>query len=179
MLCHSQYTQVAFRSFFSRTRRLKTGTLDYSLEVCKNHWEILITNWFIRGSALGPIGGLSARQSNSCLPEEKRRRREDSISTVLHRQTLVQLYRKSVPYRGAVGTLDLDGWVGTLGTVRTAGNLPKPLPAVPTVTKHQLTPCTSHHISLNGRLPPNNGFNDAYINILSTFIQTWLWAGCC
>jgi len=24
--------------------------------------------WLIRGSALGPIGGLSARQFNSCLP---------------------------------------------------------------------------------------------------------------
>ena len=34
--------------------------------------------WLIRGSALGPIGGLSARQFNSCLPriEEKRRERE-------------------------------------------------------------------------------------------------------
>ena len=39
---------------------------------------------------------------------------------MLHRQTLVQLYRESVPYRGAVGTLVLDGRVGTLGTVRTA-----------------------------------------------------------
>ena len=35
---------------------------------------ILSDNWFIRGSALGPIGGLSARQFNGCLPrsEEKR-----------------------------------------------------------------------------------------------------------
>jgi len=44
------------------------------LEVCKSHQEISTTNWFIRGSALGPIGGLSARQFNGCLPrrEEKR-----------------------------------------------------------------------------------------------------------
>ena len=45
-----------------------------TLEVCKNHQEISITNWFSRGSALGPIGGLSARQFDGCLPrrEEKR-----------------------------------------------------------------------------------------------------------
>ena len=44
-----------------------------ALEVCESHQEISITNWFIRGSALGPIGGLSARQFNGCLPrrEEK------------------------------------------------------------------------------------------------------------
>jgi len=48
MLRHSQYTQVAFRSSFSGTWILKTGTLDYSLEVCKNHLEISITNWLIR-----------------------------------------------------------------------------------------------------------------------------------
>ena len=46
-----------------------------TLEVCKNHQEISITNWFIRGSALGPIGGLSARQSNSCLPRREERRK--------------------------------------------------------------------------------------------------------
>jgi len=36
-------------------------------------FQFSITNWFIRGSALGPIGGLSARQFNGCLPrrEEK------------------------------------------------------------------------------------------------------------
>ena len=73
MLRHSQHTQVAFRSSF------KTGTLDYSLEVCKNHQEISISNWLVRGSALGQIGGLSARQFNSCLPrtEDKRRRRQN------------------------------------------------------------------------------------------------------
>jgi len=39
----------------------------------QSHQEISITNWFIRGSALGLIGGLSARQFNGCLPrrEEK------------------------------------------------------------------------------------------------------------
>jgi len=51
----------------------ETDTLDYSLEICKNHEDVLITDWIIRGSALGPTGGLSARQLNSCLPrrEEK------------------------------------------------------------------------------------------------------------
>jgi len=49
--------------------------MDYSLEVCKSHQEISITNWFIRGSALGPIGSLSARQFNGCLP-----RREEKVS---------------------------------------------------------------------------------------------------
>jgi len=36
--------------------------------------------WLVRGSALGPICGLSARQLNSCLPqreERKRRRRTE------------------------------------------------------------------------------------------------------
>ena len=46
-------------------------------DVKQAHWITLlrfakttkssITNWFISGSALGPIGGLSARQFNSCL----------------------------------------------------------------------------------------------------------------
>jgi len=30
-------TQIVFRCSFSATCRFKTGTLDYSLEVCKNH----------------------------------------------------------------------------------------------------------------------------------------------
>ena len=55
------------------------STLDYSLEVCKNHREISITNWFIRGSALGPIGGLSARQFDGCLPRREEKRRERRI----------------------------------------------------------------------------------------------------
>ena len=65
--------QVAFQGFFSGTRILETGTLDYSLEVCKNHLEVLVTDWLIMGSALGQIDGLSARQYKSCLPriEEK------------------------------------------------------------------------------------------------------------
>jgi len=54
--------------------RLKSGTLNYSLEVCENHQEISITNWFIRDSALGPIGGLSARESNGCLPRRAEKR---------------------------------------------------------------------------------------------------------
>jgi len=62
------YTQIAFWGSFSGTWRLKTGTLDYSLAVYKNHQDISLTNRLIRGSALGPIGGLSARQFNSCLP---------------------------------------------------------------------------------------------------------------
>jgi len=31
----------------------------------------------IRGSALGPIGGLSSRQFNSCLPHREEKRREE------------------------------------------------------------------------------------------------------
>ena len=33
--------------------------------------------WLIRGSALCPIGGLSARQSNSCLPRTEDKDEED------------------------------------------------------------------------------------------------------
>ena len=29
--------------------------------------------WLVRGSALGPICGLSARQLNSCLPRRKKK----------------------------------------------------------------------------------------------------------
>jgi len=37
--------------------------------------------WFIRGSAFGPIGGLSARQFDGCLPrrEEKREEKRSGI----------------------------------------------------------------------------------------------------
>ena len=37
--------------------------------------------WLIRGSALGPIGGLSARQFNSCLPRIEERREREPIHT--------------------------------------------------------------------------------------------------
>jgi len=37
--------------------------------------------WLIRGSALGPIGGLSARQFNSCLPHIEDRREREPIRT--------------------------------------------------------------------------------------------------
>ena len=33
--------------------------------------------WLIRGSALGPIGGLSVRQFNSCVPRREEKRREE------------------------------------------------------------------------------------------------------
>ena len=36
--------------------------------------------WLIRGSALGPIGGLSTRQFNSCLPRREEKKREESSS---------------------------------------------------------------------------------------------------
>jgi len=32
--------------------------------------------WLVRGSALGPICGLSARQLNSCLPRREERKRK-------------------------------------------------------------------------------------------------------
>jgi len=32
--------------------------------------------WLIRGSALGPIGSLSARQFNSCLPRREEEKEE-------------------------------------------------------------------------------------------------------
>ena len=43
-------------------------------------WHI-VADWLIRGSALGPIGGLGARQPNSCLPriEEKKENRMAQI----------------------------------------------------------------------------------------------------
>jgi len=74
--------QLIYACCISVFLRLKTGTLDYSLEVCKNNQEISITNWFIRGSALGPIGSLSARQFNGCLPctEEKREEKRDIVN---------------------------------------------------------------------------------------------------
>jgi len=33
--------------------------------------------WLVRGSALGPICGLSARQLNSCLPRREERKKEE------------------------------------------------------------------------------------------------------
>jgi len=39
--------------------------------------------WLVRGSALGPICGLSARQLNSCLPrrEERKKERRQGLSS--------------------------------------------------------------------------------------------------
>ena len=74
--------RLLFGAHFSGTWRLKTGTLDYSLEVCKNHQEISITNWLIRGSALGPIGGLSARQCDSCLPRIEDEDEDEPVTRV-------------------------------------------------------------------------------------------------
>ena len=38
--------------------------------------------WLVRGSVLGPIGGLSARQLNSCLPRREEKRIEILIRSV-------------------------------------------------------------------------------------------------
>jgi len=38
--------------------------------------------WLIRGSALGPIGGLSARQLNSCLPHIEDEDKETMLITI-------------------------------------------------------------------------------------------------
>jgi len=51
MLYNSQYTQVAFRGSFSGTWKLKTSTLDYSVEVCK---EVLMIRLVNRGQRIGP-----------------------------------------------------------------------------------------------------------------------------
>ena len=58
----------------------ETDTLDYSLEICENHEDVLITDWIIRGSALGPTGGLSARQLNSCLPRREEKSQLDWLN---------------------------------------------------------------------------------------------------
>jgi len=36
--------------------------------------------WLIRGSALGPIGGLSTRQFNSCLPRREENKNERKLT---------------------------------------------------------------------------------------------------
>jgi len=46
--------------------------------------------WLVRGSALGPICGLSARQLNSCLPRREEKRREDIIMPFLWEQGIVK-----------------------------------------------------------------------------------------
>ena len=50
--------------------------------------------WLIKGSALGPIGGLSARQFNSCLPRREEKRREEKKE--VHRAILL---RDAAPVR--------------------------------------------------------------------------------
>jgi len=75
MLRHGQYTQVAFWSSFPVTRRLKYAhwiTLFWGLQKPLRGFNSWLVN---QGQRIGPCCGLSARQSNSCLPriEEKKR----------------------------------------------------------------------------------------------------------
>ena len=57
---------------FNQCSWVRPGTLSLSR---KNQWGL--ARWFIRGSALGPIGGLGARQFSGCLPRREEKRREE------------------------------------------------------------------------------------------------------
>jgi len=63
---------------------------DIALRLCR--WF-----WLVRGSALGPICGLSARQLNSCLPRREERKNGTSDkhkSTMNNAHTISRISRK-------------------------------------------------------------------------------------
>ena len=57
-------------------------TVHYQFSVRVRTQEYVLGFWLIGGSALGPIGGLSARQFNSCLPRGEEKREEYGLVPV-------------------------------------------------------------------------------------------------
>ena len=90
-------------------------------------WHV-VADWLIRGSALGPISGLSARQSNSCLSciEEKKENRVAQIWEFFE-YSLLTVYRRIKTAEQQYG----DQYFGR--------SPPRPLLAVPNVTAHPST----------------------------------------
>jgi len=56
--------------------------------------------WLIRGSALGPIGGLTVRQLNSSLPRiEKREERPATVSAMISLKCYYPIRQQELSYR--------------------------------------------------------------------------------